>query len=218
MLSTKNVSYWYDNEENALYKDVNLDFDFGKLYGIVGSSGSGKTTLLTMLSGLDKPSSGEVRYDDVSLSKIGLANFRNEYVSIVFQAYNLLPYMSALDNVITAMKITHSTSQNPKKTALEVLNKVGIDEALAMKNVQKLSGGQQQRVAIVRAMCCDAPVVVADEPTGNLDETNMQEIITLFQELAHEQNKCVILVTHEKEVAERCDIQYQLQDKQFTKI
>lgn len=218
MLSTKNVSYWYDQEQNALYKDVNLNFEFGKLHGIVGSSGSGKTTLLTMLAGLERPSKGEILYNDTSLNEISLVKYRNQYVSIVFQSYNLLPYMSAVDNVMTAMKITHSSATNLRQLAMETLAKVGIDETLAVKNVQKLSGGQQQRVAIVRAMCCDAPVVVADEPTGNLDETNTQEIITLFQELAHKQEKCVILVTHEKDVANRCDVQYLLQDKEFTKI
>ncbi|GKQ43181.1 multidrug ABC transporter ATP-binding protein [Companilactobacillus sp. RD055328] len=218
MLSTKDVSYWYDNQEGALYKDVNLDFESGKLYGIIGSSGSGKTTLLTMLAGLDRPSKGEILYNDTSLKQISLSKYRNQYVSIVFQSYNLLPYMSAVDNVVTAMKITHSESENMRDKAMRTLAKVGIDETLAVKNVLKLSGGQQQRVAIVRAMCCDAPIVVADEPTGNLDETNTQEIITLFQELAHEQDKCVILVTHEKEVSKRCDIQYELSKKKFTQV
>ncbi len=218
MLTAKNVSYWYDTEANTLYKDVNLDFEAGRLYGIIGSSGAGKTTMLTMLAGLDKPRRGEILYEGTSLQKIGLTQYRNRYVSIVFQAYNLLPYMSALDNVLTAMQITHSTQDNPTEYALNMLTKVGIDETLARKNVQKLSGGQQQRIAIVRAMCCSAPVVVADEPTGNLDETNTQEIIKLFQELAHDQQKCVILVTHEKEVAASCDVQFHLQNKTFEEV
>ncbi|MSD84207.1 ATP-binding cassette domain-containing protein [Lactobacillus curvatus] len=218
MLTAKNVSYWYDTEENSLYKDVNLDFEAGKLYGIIGSSGAGKTTLLTLLSGLDKPRRGSILYDDTDIQKIGLTQYRNRYVSIVFQAYNLLPYMSALDNVLTAMAITHSTHENAADFALTMLSQVGINPELAHKNVQKLSGGQQQRVAIVRAMCCSAPIVVADEPTGNLDEVNTQEIIRLFQELAHQQQKCVILVTHEKEVAASCDVQYHLQNKTFQPV
>ncbi|MCP8853634.1 ABC transporter ATP-binding protein [Latilactobacillus sakei] len=218
MLTAKDVSYWYDSEENTLYKDVNLTFEAGQLYGIIGSSGAGKTTLLTMLAGLDKPRKGEILYEGTSLQKIGLTQYRNRYVSIVFQAYNLLPYMSALDNVLTAMAITHSERENPSEFALEMLTKVGINPDMARKNVQKLSGGQQQRVAIVRAMCCDAPVVVADEPTGILDDTNTREIIKLFQELAHEQQKCVILVTHEKEVAASCDVQYLLQHKTFEEV
>lgn len=218
MLTAKNVSYWYDTEENSLYKDVNLDFEAGKLYGIIGSSGAGKTTLLTLLSGLDKPRRGSILYDDTDIQKIGLTQYRNRYVSIVFQAYNLLPYMSALDNVLTAMAITHSTHENAADFALAMLSQVGINPELAHKNVQKLSGGQQQRVAIVRAMCCSAPIVVADEPTGNLDEVNTQEIIRLFQELAHQQQKCVILVTHEKEVAASCDVQYHLQNKTFQPV
>lgn len=218
MLQAKNISYWYDTEANTLYKDVNLEFEAGQLYGIIGSSGAGKTTMLTMLAGLDKPRRGEILYEGKSLQKIGLTHYRNRYVSIVFQAYNLLPYMSALDNVLTAMQITHSTQANAVTFALEMLKKVGINSDLAHKNVQKLSGGQQQRVAIVRAMCCAAPVVVADEPTGNLDDVNTREIIKLFQTLAHEQQKCVILVTHEKDVAASCDVQYHLQHKTFEKI
>lgn len=218
MLTAKNVSYWYDTEENSLYKDVNLDFEAGKLYGIIGSSGAGKTTLLTLLSGLDKPRRGSILYDGTDIQKIGLTQYRNRYVSIVFQAYNLLPYMSALDNVLTAMAITHSTHENAADFAFAMLSQVGINPELAHKNVQKLSGGQQQRVAIVRAMCCSAPIVVADEPTGNLDEVNTQEIIRLFQELAHQQQKCVILVTHEKEVAASCDVQYHLQNKTFQPV
>lgn len=190
--------------------------DEGKLYGILGSSGSGKTTFLSLIAGLDTPKSGDIYYEGKSLKKIGSTRYRNECVSIVFQSYNLLPYLSALDNITAALEITHSKQADRKEYALEMLQKVGMDAEMAKKNVhQHLSGGQQQRVAIVRAMCCDARLVVADEPTGNLDEQNSLEIIRLFKQLAHEQNKCVIVIIREKEIAEQCDTILELKSKKM---
>lgn len=216
MLTAKNIGYWYTHEDDALYRNVNLDFEAGKTYAIVGSSGSGKTTFLSLLAGLDTPSEGEILYEGQSLNKICLTNYRNQDVTIVFQSYNLFTYMSALDNVLTALAITKSKHKGDKDYALSMLNQIGLDEGQAQKNVQRLSGGQQQRVAIVRAMCCDAKLVVADEPTGNLDETNTKETIQLFSQLAHDQGKCVIIVTHEPDVAAMCDVQIELKNKQFT--
>lgn len=197
---------------------MNLTFEKGVLYSILGSSGSGKTTFLSLLAGLEKPKEGEILYEGTSISKMGLTKFRNQKVSIVFQAYNLLPYMTALQNIVTAMEITRSKETDKKAYALKMLKKVGISEDLANKNVMKLSGGQQQRIAIVRAMCTDTELIVADEPTGNLDEETSRDIIHLFQELAHKENKCIILVTHEKEVANESDVCIQLKNKEFTTI
>lgn len=218
MITAKNIGYWYDKGATPLYQHVNLTFNQGVLYSILGSSGSGKTTFLSLISGLDKPKEGEILYEGKAINKMGLTNFRNQKVSIVFQAYNLLPYMTALENIVTAMEITKSKEGNKKNYALEMLKRVGIDEALAKKNVMHLSGGQQQRIAIVRAMCCDTKFIVADEPTGNLDEETSRDIIRLFQELAHKENKCIILVTHEQEVAKESDVCIQLKNKQFSII
>lgn len=218
MLEVKDVNYWYQTKNDALYEDINLTFDNGKLYGILGSSGSGKTTFLSLIAGLDVPKKGEILYDGKSMTKIGLTAYRNKYVSIVFQSYNLLPYMSAVDNILAALEITNSQRSDRKSYALDMLSRVGITEDIAKKNVQHLSGGQQQRVAIVRAMCYDAQLVVADEPTGNLDEQNSQEIIKLFSELAHEQQKCVIVITHEREIASACDVVLELKNKTFQTI
>lgn len=218
MLKVEKMNYWYQSKSEPLYEDIDLEFDEGKIYGILGSSGSGKTTFLSLIAGLDVPKTGDILYENESLKKIGLTKYRNKYVSIVFQSYNLLPYLSAVDNITTALEITNSHRNNRKEFALEMLAKVGIDNEMAKKNIQHLSGGQQQRVAIVRAMCCDARLVVADEPTGNLDEENSKEIIRLFKQLAHEQNKCVIVITHEKEIAEACDVVLELKAKKFNKI
>ncbi|MFD2305946.1 ABC transporter ATP-binding protein [Enterococcus termitis] len=215
MLQTQEVGYWYKNEEEFLYKNVNLEFQRGKMYAILGASGSGKTTFLSLIAGLDQPKTGTILYNGESLAKIGLRNYRKNDVSIIFQAYNLLPYMSALDNVLTAMAISSSKQEDKKAYALENLASVGIDETLAKKNVAQLSGGQQQRVAIVRALCCDHELIVADEPTGNLDEKTSQDIVQLFQKVAHEQQKCIIIVTHEQEVAKACDEIYELKNQAF---
>ena len=188
------------------------------MYAILGASGSGKTTFLSLISGLDQPKEGEVYYEEQSLAKIGLRNYRKNDVSIIFQAYNLLPYLSAVDNVIVAMEISNAKHKEYRRIALERLARVGIDETLAKKQVTRLSGGQQQRVAIVRAICCEHQLIVADEPTGNLDEVSSQEIVHLFQEIAHEQNRCIIIVTHELEVAKSCDEIYELKNKEFAKI
>ena len=218
MLEIKNLNHWYTTQDKPLYEDVNLTFEKGTLYAILGSSGSGKTTLLSIIAGLDIPKKGDIILDGKSIRKIGLTKYRNKYVSIVFQSYNLLPYMSALENIVSAMEITRSIQKDRKAFALSILEKVGITKELAFKNVQQLSGGQQQRVAIVRAMCCDANLVVADEPTGNLDEQNSKDIILLFKELAHEQNKCVIVITHEKDIANYCDKILQLKNKKFNVV
>ena len=218
MLRTENLGFWYQNPEDALYKEVNLTFETGKMYAILGASGSGKTTFLSLISGLDHPKEGKVFYEEKQLSKIGLRNYRKNDVSIIFQAYNLLPYLSAIDNVLTAMEISKTGHKNNRKIALDSLARVGIDESLAYNQVTKLSGGQQQRVAIVRAICCNHQLIVADEPTGNLDENTSQEIVQLFQEIAHEQNRCIIIVTHEQEVAKKCDEVIELKNKRFEKI
>lgn len=216
MLELKQIGYWYDREENSLFKNVDLTFETGYSYAIVGQSGSGKTTLLSLIAGLEKPKAGEIILNGQSLSQIGLTKYRQKKVSIVFQSYNLLTYMSPLNNLLTAMAVTKSTHEGDKTYAREMLRKLGLTDEQMTKNVQRLSGGQQQRVAIARTMVCDAPLVVADEPTGNLDEENTDAVINLFQEIARDLGKCVIIVTHEPDVANRCDAVIRLAHKQFT--
>lgn len=216
-LTTEKLGYWYETER-PLFEDVSLTFEAGKMYGILGSSGSGKTTFLSLIAGLDTPKAGTITFQERSLKQIGLQNYRRQDVSIVFQAYNLLPYLSAVDNVVTAMEIAGSKQPDKKAYALENLAKVGITSELAHKKVTFLSGGQQQRVAIVRALCCEHELIVADEPTGNLDEATSQEIVKLFQEIAHQENRCVILVTHEPAVGKVCDVVYELKNQEFSEI
>lgn len=217
-LEIKHLTHWYTDRDHKLYEDVNLTFEFGRFYAIVGESGSGKTTLLSFLAGLDEPREGDILVDGVSIKEIGLTKFRQKYVSTIFQAYNLLNTMTAFQNVQTALAITGSIHAKDKAYILDQLARVGIDEEKAHKNVQRLSGGEQQRVAIVRALLVDAPIVAADEATGNLDHENSQKIVDLFAELAHEFGKTVILITHDRDVASRADEQLLLQNHVFEPI
>ncbi len=218
LLEFKDLSYWYrhNNKQHDIVKKINVSFHKGLFYAIIGPSGSGKTTLLALASALDAPKDGQVLYEGKDIRKIGYSNFRNKYVSIVFQSYNLLPYMTALQNVITAMEITGNKVKDKKQYALEMLGKVGIDEKQAGQKVLTLSGGQQQRVSIARALCCKSDLIVADEPTGNLDEDTAKDIIELFLQLAHQENKCVIMVTHDHNIADIADRTIRLSKGQIT--
>ncbi|MGE7608759.1 ABC transporter ATP-binding protein [Peribacillus frigoritolerans] len=207
ILQFKDLNYHYqsNNKKITILNNVNFAFQAGHFYTILGPSGSGKTTTLSLASGLDIPSTGNVLYKGTDLRKIGLDSYRNKHVSIIFQSYNLITYMTALQNVVTAMEITKVEVKDKKGRALELLEKVGLTEVEAKRKVLQLSGGQQQRVAIARALSCNVDLLIADEPTGNLDQETSMEIIELFKELAHKENKCIIVVTHSQEVAKQSD-------------
>ncbi|MGE7625293.1 ABC transporter ATP-binding protein [Viridibacillus sp. NPDC096237] len=207
ILQFKNLNYHYhsNNKKITILDNVNFSFQTGCLYTILGPSGSGKTTTLSLASGLDVPRSGYVLYNGRDIRKIGLDTYRNKHVSIIFQSYNLITYMTALQNVVTAMEITGVDVKDKKARALELLAKVGLTEVEAKRKILQLSGGQQQRVAIARALSCNVDLLIADEPTGNLDQETSMEIIELFKELAHKENKCIIVVTHSQAVAKQSD-------------
>ncbi|QOV10058.1 ABC transporter ATP-binding protein [Viridibacillus arvi] len=207
ILQFKNLNYCYhsNNKKINILDNVNFSFQTGCLYTILGPSGSGKTTTLSLASGLDVPRDGYVLYNGRDIRKIGLDTYRNKHVSIIFQSYNLITYMTALQNVVTAMEITGVDVKDKKERALDLLSKVGLTEVEAKRKVLQLSGGQQQRVAIARALSCNVDLLIADEPTGNLDQETSMEIIDLFKELAHKENKCIIVVTHSQEVAKQSD-------------
>ncbi|TGY92694.1 ABC transporter ATP-binding protein [Petralouisia muris] len=197
MLELKDVSYYYKSQKDKTILDhVNYQFKKGIMYAILGSSGSGKTTLLSLLAGLDVPVEGTVCIAGEDILQRGLNAHRRDHVSLVFQNYNLIDYLTPVENV----------KLGGKADAEELLAQMGIDEAQRKRNVMQLSGGQQQRVAIARALASKAPILLADEPTGNLDEDTANEIISIFQKLAHEQEKCVVVVTHSRELAEQADI------------
>lgn len=203
VLEIKNVNYGYENSKEKILSSVNQDFELGKFYAIIGKSGAGKSTLLSLLAGLDKPKKGKILFENEDIEKTGYSNHRKNNISLVFQNYNLIDYLSPLENIRLV---------NPKAPA-DILLQLGLDKSQIKRNVMKLSGGQQQRVAIARALVSEAPVILADEPTGNLDASTASEIIDVLKELAKERNKCVIVVTHSKEVAAAADIVLELAGK-----
>ena len=187
MLEVKNVSYAYKTKKDkTILNNVSATFEEGIFYTIVGPSGAGKTTLLSLLAGLDTAVKGTVLCNGEDITKKGLNYHRKHNISLVFQNYNLIDYLTTVENV-------------------KLLEEVGIGKEYWQRNVLQLSGGQQQRVAIARALASDAHVLLADEPTGNLDETTADEIIALLKKTAHELGKCVVVVTHSKHLAEEAD-------------
>ncbi|MEV6508383.1 ABC transporter ATP-binding protein [Streptomyces sp. NPDC051642] len=209
VLRLTDVSHTYSSQRRrtTVLKSIDYDFERSTFYTILGPSGSGKTTLLSLASGLDTPTKGAITFDGQDLTALGLGRYRNQHAATIFQQYNLLTYMTALQNVTCAMEITGTkpATGSRKSRALLLLEAIGLDRATATRNVMQLSGGQQQRVAIARALACDVDILFADEPTGNLDEDTAQGIIDTFRELAHEQGKCVIVVTHSQQLATQSD-------------
>ena len=194
-LELKNVSYAYEKGK-AVLQNVSGSLETGKMYAILGPSGSGKTTLLSLLGGLDVPTQGSVLFDGEDITTKGLEHHRRNHISLIFQSYNLIDYMTPVENVRLTAKLD----------AAPILERLGLEQDEIARNVLKLSGGQQQRVAIARALASDAPVILADEPTGNLDADTAEEITAILKESAHAFGKCVVVVTHSGEVAKQADV------------
>lgn len=209
VLKLENICYQYDGNKKQVLKDVNFQFEKGNIYAIVGQSGAGKTTLLSILSSLAKPTSGKIYLNGEDINKIDKYKFRSNHVGVVFQSFNLLTHLTALENVILSMNISGKKFNNKKEVAKEMLKKVGLNEEESNRRVLKLSGGQRQRVAIARALSYNPQIILADEPTGNLDGKTQDEIIDIFKMLAKE-GKCIILVTHSPAVAKSVDTVYKL--------
>lgn len=195
--------------KKQVLKDVSFEFEAGKIYSIVGKSGAGKTTLLSVLSGLASPSSGRIFYNDEDIKDINKYDYRRKYVGVIFQSFNLLTKLTAVENVELSMNIAGYSCKNKKQRAYELLESVGLDKDEADRRVLKLSGGQQQRVAIARALSYEPDIILADEPTGNLDGETQEEIMAILRNLA-DNGKCVIVVTHSPSVAKVSDVIYQL--------
>jgi len=199
ILEVKELQYAYETKKRVL-RSINAQIELGKMYAILGPSGCGKTTLLSLLGGLDSPSSGQILYQGEDIAKTGLADHRRNHVAFIFQSYNLIDYLTPIENVAL-------TAKHPP---LPILEQLGLTAEEAKRNVLKLSGGQQQRVAIARALASDAQVILADEPTGNLDEDTAAEITDILKESAHNTGKCVVIVTHSSELAKEADVVFRL--------
>lgn len=210
-IKVMNLSHTYQDgiKRKKVLNNISCEFETGKFYAILGESGSGKTTFLSLISGLDTLEEGNIFYNEESIKKIGYSKYRLNNVNIIFQSYNLIPYMTALENVIVPMDIMHLKIKDKKKEALKLLNMLGIDNNTADRTVLKLSGGEQQRVAIARSLVGDIEFLMADEPTGNLDEETEERIIKIFKDLV-DKGKCVIVVTHSKKVAQNADVIYRI--------
>ena len=199
IIKLQGVRYSYDNQRNVL-NGITAELELGKMYAILGPSGCGKTTLLSLLGGLDSPSGGRIFYQGEDIEKRGLAFHRKNHVAFVFQSYNLIDYLTPVENVALTSKLP----------PLPILEQLGLTRAEAKRNVLKLSGGQQQRVAIARALASDAQVILADEPTGNLDEDTAAGITAILKDSAHKSGKCVVIVTHANELAREADVIFRL--------
>lgn len=205
IMQLDHVNFTYSSVGKRVLSNVSYDFEVGTFYAIVGSSGAGKTTMLSLLAGLDAPTEGVVRFDQKDIASTGYTQYRKNQIALVFQNYNLIDYLTPLENLRLV---------NPK-ASIEDLTRLGIDAAAAKRNVLALSGGQQQRVAIGRALVSSAPVILADEPTGNLDEDTAEGVIEILRDAAHEQNKCVIVVTHSKQLARSADVTLRLEKRKL---
>lgn len=206
VLKLNNVSYKYEGARKNVLKGVSLAFEAGKVYTIIGKSGSGKSTMLSLMAGLDVCKEGEILYRDQSLRRTDRDEYRARSIGVIFQAYNLITNATAVQNIILSMHISKSPEKDKKAFAYALLEKVGIDRETADRQVLKLSGGEQQRVGIARALSHNPDIIIADEPTGNLDRETEEEILKIFSTLAHAEGKCVIIVTHSRKVTEIADV------------
>ncbi len=212
VLNLKNVTYAYKNTSKPAVSGISCEFEAGKVYAIVGPSGSGKSTMLSMLAGLDLPTEGEIDFDGENIAGLDLDRYRRENISMIFQAFHLFPLLTVMENVCFPMELcgVHPKDARPRAEAL--LEGVGITKEQMGRFPSKLSGGERQRVAIARSLASSARVILADEPTGNLDSANTQNIIEILVSLAHEKGYCVIIVTHDSEVADAADFAFRMRD------
>ena len=212
VLTLENVTYQYKNAQRAAVCGISHVFEEGKVYAIVGPSGSGKSTLLSLLAGLDLPTEGEVAFDGDSLAGLDLDRYRRESISMIFQAFHLFPLMTVMENVCFPMELCGINPKEANPRAEALLEGVGITREQMGRFPSKLSGGERQRVAIARSLASNAKIILGDEPTGNLDGANTQNIIDILCSLAHEKGYCVIIVTHDMEVAEAADEALRMRD------
>lgn len=211
-LELENIYYRYKGADKDVLKDINCIFEGGKLNAIVGPSGSGKTTLLSIMAGLDEPTQGRISIDGNDLKDMDLDEYRRDSVSMIFQAFQLFPLLTALENVSFPMEYKGISKEEAREKGKTVLDSLGIDGDKLSRYPSNLSGGEQQRVAIGRTLATGAKVILADEPTGNLDDENSDRIIDILKQLAHEQGFCVIIVTHDMEIAEESDYVWRIKD------
>ena len=217
-IKAESVSYSYQNKYQTVeaVKEVSCTFESGKFYVITGESGSGKSTFLSLLAGLDCPGSGQILVDGEDISRIDRDAYRREKVSVIYQAFHLFPLLTALENVMYPLEIQGMARKEAKEKAAEYLEEVGISGNLCGQYPKMMSGGEQQRTAVARAMASGGKIVLADEPTGNLDTENEEKIVELLVSLAHDRDFLVIMVTHNRRIAEQADVRLVMKDGRMT--
>ena len=218
VLALDNVTYKYEGTKKNVLKGVSATFEAGKIYAIVGKSGSGKSTLLSLIAGLDICTGGKILHGDTDLKELDRDKYRAKSIGVIFQAFNLITNSSAIDNIVLSMNISESGEKNKKEFAYSLLQKVGIDRETAGRKILKLSGGEQQRVGVARALAHNPSIIIADEPTGNLDTDTENDVLKILSSLAHEEGKCVIIVTHSKKVSSIADVILALKDGRLTPV
>ena len=212
LLTIENVSYKYEGTNKDVLRGINASFEPGKVYTIVGKSGSGKSTLLSLIAGLDVCRDGMIKLGGNDIKNIDRDEYRAKSIGVIFQAFNLLTNVTAVDNIVLSMNISESRESDKKSYAYALLEKMGIDKETANRKVLKLSGGEQQRVGIARALSHNPDIIIADEPTGNLDNDTEDDILKILTSLAHDDGKCVIIVTHSKKVSSVADVVLGMKD------
>jgi putative ABC transport system ATP-binding protein len=216
VLELKNITYTYKSATTPAVKNASCEFETGKLYAVVGPSGSGKSTLLSMMAGLDLPTDGEILFSGESLAKLDLDRYRRESIAMIFQAFQLFPLLTILENVCYPMELCGISPTDAKPRAAELLESVGITKEQMKRFPSKLSGGEQQRVAIARSLAAGAKTILADEPTGNLDVANTENVMEILGKLAHDEGYLVIVVTHDLEVAQMAVVKFEMRDGVMT--
>ncbi len=199
------VTYKYDQTNANVLKGITANFEAGKLYAIIGRSGSGKSTLISLLAGLDVCSHGKIIFNGVDLKDQNRDKYRAKHIGVIFQDYNLLTNAKGIDNVLLSMDISGYRCKDKIGRAYEVLEKLGIERSTAKRKIRKLSGGEQQRIGIASALSHDVDLLIADEPTSNLDSETENSIIQILSEFSHKENKCVVMVTHSKNALDYAD-------------
>ena len=220
VLSVQSVSYSYKTKYQTVQavKDVSCDLSAGTLYALVGKSGSGKTTLLSLLAGLDTPQSGDIIVGGQSLREIDVDIYRRKQASVIYQSYNLFPLMTVCENVMYPLKLLRHSDADAKKEAQIALEKVGLGESYWKRLPAMLSGGEQQRVAIARTLAVHAQIILADEPTGNLDSKSGGEVMELLQNVWKKMGKALVVITHDSRIARMADRQFQIVDGVLTEV
>ena len=219
ILRAENLSFSYRNKYQTVdaVRGVSCTFSRGKAYAIVGKSGSGKTTLLSLLAGLELPSGGEALFEGTPTAKLNRDRYRRDHAAVIYQSYNLFPLLTAMENVLYSMKLKGIRGKEAKERAQTELARVGIMPEQYRRFPAQMSGGEQQRVAIARALAAGNELILADEPTGNLDVSNSDQVIQILLQLAHEQNRCVIVITHDLDLAAKMDEIYTMRDGELLK-